>query len=105
MATSAARLPTIRSWRFSRSQRWPAADDADPGQRRASRRRRNQVRDRLDRVWHVGLPPMVRRQVRQGNAGARLAKAHAMVGVSTNVITAVTVTDSTGNDSPELPSL
>src|SRR5205814_7432248 len=32
-------------------------------------------------------------------------KAHAMVGVTTNVITAVTVTDSTGNDSPELPCL
>lgn len=32
-------------------------------------------------------------------------KAHAMVGVTTNVITAVTVTDSTGNDSPELPAL
>jgi transposase len=32
-------------------------------------------------------------------------KAHAMVGVTTNVITAVNVTDSAANDCPELPSL
>jgi transposase len=32
-------------------------------------------------------------------------KAHAMVGVTTNVITAIRVTDSTANDAPELPAL
>jgi transposase len=32
-------------------------------------------------------------------------KAHAMVGTVTNVVTSVTVTDSTSNDSPELPVL
>jgi transposase len=32
-------------------------------------------------------------------------KAHAMVGVTTNVITAIRVTDSTANDGPELPAL
>jgi transposase len=32
-------------------------------------------------------------------------KAHAMVGTTTNVVTAVSVTDSDGADSPELPAL
>ena len=32
-------------------------------------------------------------------------KAHAMVGVTTNIVTAISVTDSRGDDSPELPSL
>jgi transposase len=32
-------------------------------------------------------------------------KAHAMVGVTTNVITSIRVTDSTANDGPELPAL
>ena len=32
-------------------------------------------------------------------------KAHAMVGVTTNIVTSVTVTDGTAHDSPELPAL
>jgi transposase len=36
---------------------------------------------------------------------ARWLKAHAMVGTTTNVITAIRVTESNANDSPELPAL
>lgn len=32
-------------------------------------------------------------------------KAHAMVGTTTNVVTAIRITDSTAHDSPELPPL
>ena len=35
----------------------------------------------------------------------RWIKCHAMVGVTTNVITSVEVTESTANDSPQLPGL